>query len=180
MRYNPPTSQTKSPNTNNKLFPTILRALSIGIIIGNVLFIFSYMMDLPLIFHFSLSDEINVSPQTLVIVENPAHSVPNLNTPSSRSLAGASSITLQNRFLRRPPAKNCSLPPGFPGSPPGWKRLIRICGNLDRFHIDCAEDKACIDCIPPWGGQDWIIEWTNTFTKREYDTRPRRRNELQG
>eukprot|EP01083_Nonionella_stella_P002566 7363_1 len=179
MRYNPSASQTKSPNAHNKLFPTILRALSIGVIIGNVLFIFSHMVDFPPIFHFSLSDEINITPQALVIIENPAHSVPSLNIPSSRSLAEDSSITLQNRFIRRPPAKNCSLPPGFPGSPPGWKRLIRICGNLDRFSIHCPDDKACIDCIPPWGGPEWIIEWTKTFTKREYDTRQRRRGELQ-
>ena len=75
--------------------------------------------------------------------------------------------------------KNCTLPPGFPASPPGWKRLIRICGNLDRFSITCPPEKACIDCIPPWGGPEWIVEWTNTFIQREYETRERRRKELE-
>lgn len=65
---------------------------------------------------------------------------------------------MENRYLRRPPSKNCILPPGYPQSPPGWKRLIRICKNLDRFSIHCPSDKACIDCIPPWGGDRKTIK----------------------
>merc|ERR1719474_115512 len=114
------------------------------------------------------------------------HSVPNLNRPA-RHLASdpfdvdsnGNPITSLTRFIRRPPAKNCSLPPGFPGYPPGWKRLLRICANLDRFSITCPADKACIECIPPWGGADRLVEWTNTFIEQEYDTRERRRAELQ-
>ena len=124
--------------------------------------------------------------EVLEIAVSPENKVADLNQPA-RLLekdsfdvdSNGNPITLQNRFIRRPPAKNCTLPPGFPGKPPGWKRLLRICANLDRFSITCPEDKACIDCIPPWGGPDHLVEWTNTFIEREMTTRERRRKELQ-
>ena len=177
---------TPTTPKSNKLLQTILRALAIGVIMGNIFFLLYYIFDLPPIVNISsqLSSNTPSYTNSLTIITNPNNDVPTLNR-AARSLAtgdvgsNGEIITLQNRFLRRPPSKNCSLPPGFPASPPGWKRLIRICANLDRFSITCPPDKACIDCIPPWGGPEWITEWTNTFIKREYETRDRRRKELQ-
>eukprot|EP01084_Bolivina_argentea_P310594 537497_1 len=182
MKYNTSPSKLimKKPNPKNKpnkLLLTILRALSIGVIIGNIFFILSHMIGLPSIIHLTSPDiSPTINQNTLYIMNDRIKDVPNLNQEiiNNNNL----SITLENRFLRRPSSKNCSLPPGFPGSPPGWKRLIRVCNHLGRFSISCPSDKACIECIPPWGGPDWLIEWTNTFTKREYDTRIRRRQEL--
>eukprot|EP01084_Bolivina_argentea_P310597 537500_1 len=164
---------------SNKLLPKILRALAIGVILGNLLFLLSYQIGSPLTFHSTTPNLSNITPQNLHIIRDPIKDVSNLNIPSRSLVDGESVTTLQNRFIRRPATKNCSLPPGFPGSPPGWKRLFYVCGNLQRFDLPCAPDQACIDCIPPWGGPPHLTEWANKFIKREYDTRTRRRSELQ-
>ena len=124
------------------------------------------MLDKPSILNFpsmrwdDMTTNFNQDP--LTIIHDKSKDVPNLNIKHEDVMMDKmnsikyqdNTITLSNRFIRRPPSKNCSLPPGFPGSPPGWKRLIRICANLDRFSIQCPEDKACINkqCKDPCPG----------------------------
>eukprot|EP01083_Nonionella_stella_P016422 45843_1 len=80
------------------------------------------------------------------------------------------------------PSKNkstCVLPVGYPHGPPGWKRLLRICANLDQFSIPCRSNQTCIECIAPWGcSHAWIQKFVKQFITYENEAREKRRNEL--
>eukprot|EP01083_Nonionella_stella_P206592 751302_1 len=97
--------------SSNKLLPTIIRLFAIGVVGGNVFFLLYYLFDLPPIIGFSSADLPNIHPDALYIIRDPINDVPEYNLQANHNI-NTSIITIENRFIRRPPRKNCSLPPG--------------------------------------------------------------------
>ena len=165
----------------------ICKALLYGIIIGNILFIimgFITQNNKLINNTSSIMNTIQINNE-LSIKQNKHLNMPNYNIKISdkndifNDEYNNDDITLRNRKLRRPASKDCHLPPGFPGGPPGYKRMKRICGNLKKFSILCPESKKCIDCIPPWGGDNKnVMTMTKQFIKSENKSRVKRREEL--